>query len=324
MMDALFKVVRTCEGGHLSFLTLFENWLNICPNEVGHLCFIKNGRAKQPLIFENIHHHFSTSQKFQSMKKLFFVSMTVGLLLAGGCQKTETINPVNLESNEMRNFLVSELGLPTEKIEETADAFIVEGDMIFEKADFWNDYETDHADHNPDAATDRQHRKHTYKVTKTNKITVNIKPDVPQTWRNAIGSAIQKWNQLYGELTFEIMYGANYNDIPTCVNVSMMNLSGRVAQALYPKSDGYPGAKMYINPNYNNLYSTYKIFVMVHELGHSIGFRHTDSTEGSAIVTGEPICDSEQDPLSAMRDIIAPWTGFTDCDVYAYYTLYPD
>jgi hypothetical protein len=57
-----------------------------------------------------------------------------------------------------------------------------------------------------------------------------------------------------------------------------------VAQAYLPYSNGAVGNEVDINTYYNYLSSSYKTFALRDELGHSIGFTHTDGTYGNLIV----------------------------------------
>jgi hypothetical protein len=78
-----------------------------------------------------------------------------------------------------------------------------------------------------------------------------------------------------------------------------------VAQAYLPYWDGSVGNEVDINTYYNYLSSSYKTFALTHELGHSIGFTHTDGTYGN-LIPGTP----ESDPNSVMNSIVLPWNGF--------------
>jgi hypothetical protein len=57
---------------------------------------------------------------------------------------------------------------------------------------------------------------------------------------------------------------------------------------------------------------------LTHELGHSIGFTHTDGTYGN-LVPNTP----ETDPNSVMNSFVLPWNGFTPYDIAAVNTIYP-
>lgn len=96
------------------------------------------------------------------------------------------------------------------------------------------------------------------------------------------------------------------------------NATSTVAQAYLPDYYGNVGKEVTINTSYNYLSAAYKIFTVTHELGHAIGFTHTDGTYGN-LVAGTP----ETDPNSVMNSFILPWNGFTGYDVLAVTTVYP-
>lgn len=91
-----------------------------------------------------------------------------------------------------------------------------------------------------------------------------------------------------------------------------------VAYAYMPDYYGNPGQSVNINTYYDILSSAQKIFALTHELGHTIGFNHTDGTYGT-IVPGTP----EVDPNSVMNSFVLPWAGFTYYDQVAVKTVYP-
>jgi hypothetical protein len=90
-----------------------------------------------------------------------------------------------------------------------------------------------------------------------------------------------------------------------------------IAQAYYPDYYGNAGKQITINTYYNYLSSSYKVFAMTHEMGHNIGFTHTDGTYGN-LIAGTP----ETDPNSVMNSFVLPWNGFTPYDVTAVTTVY--
>ena len=64
----------------------------------------------------------------------------------------------------------------------------------------------------------------------------------------------------------------------------------------------------------------------MHELGHTLGLKHTDQAVNAggvngSVVTGTPA--PGQDPNSVMHSTSLPWTGFTQYDVKALQVMYP-
>jgi hypothetical protein len=102
------------------------------------------------------------------------------------------------------------------------------------------------------------------------------------------------------------------------VNAYLDNSTSTVAFAYMPDWSGNAGFSMSINTAYNYLSASQKIFAMVHELGHNIGFTHTDASFGT-LVSGTPVSDAQ----SVMNSMVGNWFGFSANDQIATHTVYP-
>lgn len=267
------------------------------------------------------------------MKKILLLAATAMLLIAHACQKENASAGIHShEIAEMKQYLADTYGFAPESIEEEHDHFVVEGDQLFAIDNFWenyglssaSEYHTD-AVHQDGVAGERKHYRYTYLVTTAKTIKVRILPGVPAVWQNAILKAVQDWNATNGGLYFMIQYATNPG--VGVVNVSMKNLAAdEYARAYYPGSNGRPGTDLYINPAFNSdaaLNQNGKIGVIAHEIGHTIGIRHTDSGQGSLITNVSATCRNNPDPHSVMSAEGDFYYGFTVCDKEAYKALYP-
>ncbi|MBL7809718.1 MAG: hypothetical protein JNN28_17995 [Saprospiraceae bacterium] len=264
------------------------------------------------------------------MKKLLMFALAGISLLAFACQKNENVQDSTPEESQlMKQFLATTYGFLPESIVEHDHCFVAEGDQCFHKEDFWNHYSSgaDGEFSVPEAgsdelAADRKHYRWSYLVTKTKNVTIRILPGVPTVWKNAITQAVIDWNALGGGLTFSIQYASSPKF--GVVNVSMKTMSNEdYAKAYYPTSNGYPGSDLFINPYFNNILSpNSKTGVIAHEIGHTIGIRHTDSGDGSLITNVSTSCKNNPDPESVMSAEGDFYYGFTTCDREAYKALY--
>ncbi|MFN0173096.1 MAG: M57 family metalloprotease [Saprospiraceae bacterium] len=268
------------------------------------------------------------------MKNALLLLATALLFIANACQKNNPLTDTNfeiLESQRIRAYLTDTYGFSPESIEETADAFIVEGDQVFPKANFWEDYGMSSpneffvsAAHEEGTASDRKHYRSSYLVTSTSKtIILNVHSSVPSKWRLAIAAALVEWNALDGKFKFEGMNSDNLVD--GAINFRMHDLLDHdvVAQGKYPTSNGKPGDQILINSQHNYLLHSRKIFAMIHEIGHNIGLRHTDEGLGALITNVSNTCKNHGDPNSVMQPYVDIWDDFTTCDKEAYEALYP-
>ncbi|MBC7774073.1 MAG: hypothetical protein H7246_01440 [Phycisphaerae bacterium] len=269
------------------------------------------------------------------MKNSLLLLATALLFIANACQKNNPLTDTNTESAETQNiraYLTETYGFSPESIEETADEFIVEGDQVFPKANFWEDYgksspneffvEPAHAE---GTAGDRKHYRSSYLVNPAQKIIkLNVHSSVPQSWRWAIIAALVEWNALDGRFQFE---GMN-SDLPVdgAINFRMHDLLPEdvVARGTYPTSNGKPGNLIEINSQHNYMLHSRKIFAMIHEIGHNIGLRHTDDGLGTLITNVSNTCKNNADHNSVMQPYVDLWDDFTTCDKEAYEALYPN
>ena len=260
-----------------------------------------------------------------------FVKLTTLLLLAliisFSCSKNEQQRSTAekapeaaYDSDKIRDFLVNDLQLNPEELEEREESFIYQHDIEFPKANFWEDYG------NVDFKA--KHRKSSYKVNPTGTAYVYFNAGVPSSWKTQMLNAMSEWNALGGPLAFyEYVYPYTNTGIGV-INVRYEDFGSGdenvFARAGFPKSSGSIHKEIKINSGYTGttLYNSHKKKVSAHELGHCIGFCHTNTSDGSLLYTGNYACDTYDDSQSIMRQGRISWAGFSTCDELAYEALY--
>ncbi|MCY1660132.1 M57 family metalloprotease [Chryseobacterium sp. SL1] len=159
---------------------------------------------------------------------------------------------------------------------------------------------------------------------------------VPTAWKTAVNSAREKWNDLGKSLTFNVPATGSYSSSNT-VNVSYQSLSAYLgpeymsstAAGRVPVSGQSVGSELVINSDMDlaqNLSTGQKTFVLAHELGHNIGFKHTNTSDGyQQVITGNPVCDNASDNQSVLRpgeNPVPSWSKFSLCDQLAFDVFY--
>ena len=161
---------------------------------------------------------------------------------------------------------------------------------------------------------------------------------VPAEWKTAINEARLEWNKLGKSLTFNTPTNGSFTS--GRLNVSFEPLtnygysltkskSTHAITYLPDASNPTIGYQLIINTEYAGASTnpSQKKFIMAHELGHSIGFAHTDTYEGVDLTTSNHACSTLLDPSSILRSGSSPvpsWpsSGFSTCDKDAFDWFY--
>jgi len=264
---------------------------------------------------------------------LKMAAVVFAILFFNGCDKEEIlpdelnaaeeqVADLDPETERMAAYLVSDYGFARKDITATATDLIAEGDIAFPKENFWELYGQ------PEGSF--KHYRHTNLIS-DRVVNVRFASNVPDAWKVAYRDAMNKWT-LAGEFGGEAVQFRECAECPVQLTVSYVNLnligvlnSMTPAATQFPTSTGLPGATSKINSAYTGtLSSSHKLWVAVHELGHAIGMRHTDSGEGTLIQTSNSACNTGTDPNSVMRHpVIGKFSSFTPCDIAAYRQIYP-
>ena len=170
---------------------------------------------------------------------------------------------------------------------------------------------------------------------------------ISNQWITAFQTAIANWNSIktyYSAYTtylklIEVNETDNYDILVFNANLGNPNA---IAQAGFPLNNGTAFASIYINTGLvGSLSNSQRIFTATHEMGHSIGFRHTNwfdrnsdgvsdtsdpyDYEGITIYGANHIPNTPTglDPNSVMNAIVAPWNNFSSFDRTSVRYMYP-
>lgn len=256
------------------------------------------------------------------MKTIYFFIISILISLQGlfmSCNQdiNNFVENVSFEEKEVLlsdavdnyKYRIIAMGLDTTSIYEWNGYYVVEGDILIPKDSL--DVE--------DAKT-RQYRSDYYAFNeKVYTIGVNNTISTTTEWRQVVEEVISIYNANTG---FRLRYKENNPDI-TISRVNNLPLLV-CAQAVFPSSIGRPGSHIYINYGFvgnidTSLDFSQKVFLIMHEVGHTLGLRHTN--ESGNLIPGTPTSD----PNSFMNSGTCGhlWEGFSNFDLVALNYLWP-
>jgi hypothetical protein len=279
--------------------------------------------------------------KFSWFKTFSVLTVFTLTVLAQSCKKSdlkpeETVSQEELQ--QLKTFVAGTTGFLLTSVEynPTKKYFIAGKDILIGLADVRTRLKN--SEISTPTVNGGNQRVYFYTATPTNVASISIYADntVPADWIAALDQAIVNWNSTNSHVVMKRVTAittttttgrgkkktTTTTTTPPPYNILVTTLydasTSMVAQAFLPYSNGTVGNEVDINTYYSYLSSSYKTFTLTHELGHSIGFTHTDGTYGN-LIPGTP----ETDPNSVMNSFVLPWNGFTSYDVLAVNTIYP-
>jgi hypothetical protein len=209
------------------------------------------------------------------MKKLpLLVAVCCAVVFAfSACKKTDQINTVT-NGDEISldvKARISDMGFRTDEMSKTEGGYIVEGDI------FLSEDEVNHPLMQVKAlivANTEQYRTTNLVTGLPRNIKVWISTTLPTSYATATDVAIARYNAEGLLVTFTRQTSSSGANISI---TKAPNGASYLASAGFP-SGGNPYNSIKVNSNYlgSNPGTNYLATILAHEMGHCIGFRHTD------------------------------------------------
>ncbi len=240
-----------------------------------------------------------------TMKK-FLLSATVftaSVAFLASCSKNKDVTPNDFISDDVK-AKVQALGFGTGSLVTHEDGYLVEGDIIL-TPEMLN---RQHSSTLLRVGSEEQYRTTNLVTGLPRVITVSVSSQLGSIYVAATDEAIARYNAEGLRITFQ--------RVSSGANISIVKAGGNfLASAGFPTSTGDPYNQVKVNSNQLNGQPQSTIAsVLAHEIGHCIGFRHTDymsrqyscggspsnegaSTVGAILIPGTP---SGPDPNSWM------------------------
>jgi hypothetical protein len=161
---------------------------------------------------------------------------------------------------------ISNLGFNTSNVQITEGGYLVEGDIFLSEASL-NERPT-----SPKLriAEVEQYRTFNLVTGLPRTITVSVSGTINSGFSTAIDNAIARYNAENLAITFQrVSSGGN-------INIRIVNTGQYIASAGFPTSSGNPYNEIKYAKKYTTYSDGFMTTVLAHEMGHCIGFRHTD------------------------------------------------
>ena len=243
------------------------------------------------------------------------------MLSAVACTGEQVINSETKTAQQLQQeadiYLIGQMGYDTSAVSVTERGYVVEGDILL-RHEYLAELKT--------IEPTRQTQDVSRNVVSAEKRTINIVTSGVLDYYDAIQEAIDYWNQkAQCAITFatsgagEIVISAEYNsdnDETSLMIVTPPDLSGNPGSVIINMSCTYrPGTG-----------TTQARDMILHAIGHAIGFGHTACANDPTPDDTTPILGlSGLDEKSIMTKETNPlgWSGFSENDIKAFKAVYP-
>jgi hypothetical protein len=243
------------------------------------------------------------------MKKvvLSFVVVCITATSFVACKKNAATVPQDEVSQQTLNQ-IDALGFGTQNVQKVDEGFLVEGDIILTP---------ELLSSKPDGKTLRiaevEQYRTTYLVTNLPRTIKILVSNLGGAYIDGTDLAISRYNALNRQLTFQRITSGTPDITIVGFNEGPRGGYITLGSSGFPTSSGNPYSQIKMNTN-QYAYGTnpdvnYVGSVIQHELGHCIGFRHTDYMDRSYSCGGRKV--NEEKPKSGLGAILIPGTPST-------------
>ncbi|MDO9188079.1 MAG: M57 family metalloprotease [Bacteroidia bacterium] len=220
--------------------------------------------------------------------------------------------------------VLKKLGFNTKLVEDYGTSILVEGDISFSK------HYLDSLSKSP--VFNSQNKQALWSSAyltwaAVSNINVYSNSSIPSDWDLALQDAVAHWTNLTGAVITMNKTSSSGNILVTSDFGLLAN--NVIASAGFPPNPSTPYAQININLDFNSgayIPHAQKVYNLVHELGHCIGYRHTNyaalgESSGWEILHGIPTTDAG----SVMNGSTAnnQWVGFSYFDGLSAELVYP-
>lgn len=204
------------------------------------------------------------------MNKVF--KSTLAILMAGllitSCKKNDLVKNTDDVSDAVKSQ-VTAMGFSADGIQKADGGYLVEGDIFISNSDLGKQAASQSV-----VVANEEHYRTTNLVTRLPRtLTVSVSAGSPSYFITAADEAIRRYNALGMRLTMSRVSGTADINI-----VTFYQVSNTLGSSGFPDANGNPYNTIQMNTYWYSSSTNigYLASIMAHEMGHCIGFRHTD------------------------------------------------
>lgn len=215
------------------------------------------------------------------MKQRILNIAALALFLAGmnSCLKTDPNNSFDQGISATVKAKIAALGFDAD------EAYVADGGYIVENDIFLTDKDLNDPNlmvHNNLLIANSEQYRTTNLVSAPRTITVSMSGNYNTNMSTALDNCIARYNALHLGITFSRVSSSGN------INIKTVNGGSYIASSGFPSSSGNPYPEVKYNRQYRNWNNATVTSVIAHEIGHCIGFRHTDYMDRSYSCGGSP------------------------------------
>jgi hypothetical protein len=222
-----------------------------------------------------------------------FTFLLIAVFAITSCKK-EAKQTAQNEISQETLAKISNHGFGTSDVQKVDEGYLVEGDIILTE-DFLNSAPGGNFLR---IAENEQYRATLLVTGLPRDITISSSGNISAGLSSAIDDAIARYNAENLRITMSRV--ASGGDIV----IRLINGGGYIASSGFPTSTGAPYGTVKYNRAYQNYSAGFMTTVIAHEVGHCIGFRHTDYMDRSYSCGGSPTNEG----ASSVGAILIPGT----------------
>jgi hypothetical protein len=198
------------------------------------------------------------------VKRTLAILFLAGTVVLTACKKDAKTSADAISQETLTK--ISNLGFSTANVQKIAQGYLVEGDIVLSEP------ELDAQITSPQLRMAEEEQYHTFNVvTKPRSISVSVAASLPASVSNAVNDAIARYNAEKLLISFQrVNSGGDIQFSPAPSGANYIASSG------FPSSSGNPYGSVVFNTAYANWQAATLASICAHEMGHCIGFRHTD------------------------------------------------